>query len=165
LRDFEIQLHVRGAWQSGYRDTLQSTADAAGVPRQRIVCHEPGAPDEMVRLASSYDVGLSLDRPVAPNNEMLLPNKTFTYLLAGLAVLTTRTRSQGALARELGQAAVTYEVGAVEELAAALRVWLEQPERLAAARAAAWRLGETTYNWDVEKQRFLGVVRKALSAS
>ena len=115
LRDFDIELHVRGSWQAGYLERFLSTAAAAGVSRDRIVSHEPAAPDEMVRLASAYDIGLALERPVALNNDILLSNKVFTYLLAGLAVVATRTRAQAALACTLAGSLRRVRRGAPEE--------------------------------------------------
>ncbi len=165
LREYPLELHLRGVWQPGCRESLLAVARAAGVPCERIVVHPPAPSDDMVRLASEYDIGLALERPVALNNDILLSNKIFTYLLAGVAVVATATRAQAALAADLGEAAVTYEPGDVSQLAAALRPWLEDRSRLVTARAAAWRLGEDRYNWDVEKHRFLDVVRDVLARS
>jgi hypothetical protein len=133
-------------------------AATAGIEPARIVAHEPAPPGEMVREAAAYDVGLALEPPVSVNNDLLLSNKIFTYLLAGAAVIATRTTGQAWLAASAGSAVQYCEPGRPESLAAALRPWLEDRGKLEAARWCAWSLGATRFNWDCEKTLFLDAV-------
>lgn len=158
-----IELHLRGAWQAGYAADLEVVARAAGVRWDRIISHEPAPPAEMVRLAATADVGVAVETGQTVNADVALSNKLFTYLLAGVPVLASATSAQAELARGLGDAATLAPVGDATALAAALRGWLERPDELAAAHRAAWHLGTTRYNWDVEQARFLGALRAVLN--
>lgn len=160
LKAHPLELHLRGDWWQNYERELRGLADRAGVPQERIIAHAPALADDLVRVSSAYDVGLALEPPVSVNNDILLPNKLFTYLLAGNAVLATRTRGQSALIPDLQSAAAWCDSGNPESLAAALRPWLERRAGLSNARAAAWDLGECRFNWDVEKSKFLAVVNR-----
>lgn len=163
LAEHPIELHVRGAWQAGYAATLKAVARAAGVPWDRIISHEPAPPGDMVRLAADADVGVAVETGRTVNNDVALSNKVFTYLLAGVPVLASATSAQAALARDLGDAAKLAPVGDTTALAAALRGWIERPGELTTARRAAWHLGATRYNWDVEQERFLSAARAVLN--
>jgi glycosyltransferase involved in cell wall biosynthesis len=162
LRDHAVELHLRGRWAPGYEQTLRAVAAAAGVEAARLVAHEPAAPDDMVRHAAAFDIGLAIEPPVSVNNDLLLSNKIFTYLLAGTAVVATRTTGQSWLAASVGDAVAYCNANDAESLAAAVRPWLESPVRLEQARRSAWRAGETRFNWDVEKTAFLDVVNRTL---
>jgi len=162
LRDLPIELHLRGAWQAGYQSHLEQTAPAAGVDWGRVVSHAPAPPAEMIRIAAAYDAGLALEASRTTNADILLSNKIFTYLLAGLPVLASATTAQRALVRELGAAAVIAPIDDAETLALMLRPWVENPEALADARRTAWRLGETRFNWDHEQRVFLEVVQTVM---
>jgi len=119
----------------------------------------------MVREAAAFDVGLAIEPPASVNNDLLLSNKIFTYLLAGAGVVATRTTGQSSLAPCVGGAVAYCDSGSPESLAASIRPWLENRERLEAARRSAWRIGESRFNWDVEKAVFLAVVDRALGGS
>lgn len=162
LHEWPLELHLRGAWQAGYREALLALADRSGVPRDRVVAHEPAPPGDMVKLAAAYDIGLAVEQAVSVNNDIALSNKVFAYVLAGAAVVATRTRAQAAMALDLATAAVFYDPGDVAGLVAGLRGWLENRKALADARHLAWRLGDARFNWDLEKTKFLTVVRNAL---
>jgi glycosyltransferase involved in cell wall biosynthesis len=162
LNTHRLELHVRGRWQPGYETHLRQLAGESGVHQDRLLSHDPAMPDDMARLASRYDIGLALEPPVSTNNDILLSNKIFTYLLAGDAVLVTRTRGQSRLMPEIQAAAASCEPGNPDSLASALRPWLEDRGALDAAREAARRLGETRFNWDREKVIFLDVVGRTL---
>lgn len=164
LTNHDIELHLRGKWQAGYEERLRAIAAEAGARQGRIISHEPADADEMVRLAATYDVGLALEPPVTVNNDILLSNKIFTYILGGTAVIATRTRGQAGLVGELGAAALSYETGDHWSFAAALTPWLEDRDALLHARQTAWCLGESRFNWDREKATFLGLVQTALDA-
>jgi glycosyltransferase involved in cell wall biosynthesis len=165
LRGRKVELHLRGVWQPGFQVDLDLIARNAGVDLRSIVVHEPASPSDMVRLAAEYDVGLAIETSVTPNAEILLSNKIFTYLLAGIAVLASATRAQVALSNELGRSAVLAPVGDAGALAEAIIRWIDEPDALRAARRAAWHLGETRFNWDREQETFLQAVRTALLGS
>jgi glycosyltransferase involved in cell wall biosynthesis len=162
LKTHPLELHLRGRWQAGYEPRLRQLAADHGVDVRQIVGHDPAASDQLAVLASDYDVGLALEPGVSRNNDIALSNKIFTYVLAGNAVLATRTSGQGWLAPQLHDAVALCEPGQPESLAAALRPWLEHRERLDAARLTAWHLGESRFNWDHEKSKLLDVVDRIL---
>jgi hypothetical protein len=165
LSEHHVELHLRGCWQPGYEARLRRVAAESGVPMDRIISHAPGMPDDMVRLAAGYDVGLALEPGASTNNDIALSNKIFTYLLAGNALLATRTVGQSRLMPDLLAAAAWCEAGQPDSLARALLPWLDQRAALLAARETAWHLGETRFNWDLEKSKFLEVVAGALEKS
>ena len=164
VRDQPIELHLRGAWQAGYEDALRTRAAGAGIEANRIVHHAPAAPDEMVRLAAAYDVGLAVEPGTTRNNRLAVSNKLFTYFLAGNAVIATATEGQAALAAEVGTAVSWCEPRSVDALTAALRRWAHDRAALRAARAESWRLGTVRFNWDIERRRYLDVVTTAVES-
>jgi hypothetical protein len=165
LRDCEIELHLRGNWQAGYREQLLAVARSAGADIDRIISHAPSPPDDMVRLAAAYDVGLALEAPVSRNREICLSNKLFVYLLAGNALMATNVRGQQSLTAQLGSAASSYAPGDIHSLAAILHDWFSDRDSLDRARRAAWEWGARRYNWGVDKGTFLGAIEVMLTSS
>lgn len=158
------ELHVRGVWQAGYEVALRRLAGQVGLGAGAIVHHSPAPPSEMVRRAAEHDIGLALEPPVSENNDILWSNKVFTYLLAGLPVALSRTTGQIRLAGELGPASVTYAPGDARALATVLSPWLSEQATLDGARAHAWTLGTSRFNWDLEQGQFLDTVTRVLAA-
>jgi hypothetical protein len=155
------ELHLRGAVTPGYAAALQARATAAGL--QRPIRFLPlGDPDEMVRMAAGADMGLSLELPRPLNRDLCLTNKVFVYLLAGLPQLLSATTAQLALAGEFGEAAIACHPSDPAETARRLDGYFAQPERVAAARRAAWALARRRYCWDVEKSRVVEAMRTVL---
>jgi hypothetical protein len=150
-------LHLRGVVAPGYAAVLRSRAAAAGF-KGEIEFLPFGAPAEMARLASAYDVGLSLEASAPANRNICLTNKIFVYLLAGLPTLLTPTAAQSRLAADLGDAALLADLEHPATAAPHLEAWLRSPPRLAAARAASWKLGQERYNWDHERGLFLAAI-------
>jgi hypothetical protein len=149
------ELSLRGLWSDSYRHALESRAAVAS-SGLRIQFLASAPPAEMARLAAQAHVGLSVEDSTPPNRDICLPNKIFTYLLAGVPVALTPTRAQSQLARELGEAALLLDfAGRPAEVAATLDSFAATPGKLHAARAHAWALGQTRYNWDTEQRRFL----------
>ncbi|MGE0702691.1 MAG: hypothetical protein AB7F99_02905 [Vicinamibacterales bacterium] len=158
LDDGEVELHLRGVWQAGYREQLTRVATHAGVSRDRLVSHDPGDADEMVRLAAAFDVGLAIEPGTTPNSDILLSNKVFTYLLAGNAVVLTRTSGQQRLLPSIDRCAVACDAGDERALALLLKAWARDRHALEDARAASWEYGTRRYNWDSEKAIFLAQI-------
>jgi glycosyltransferase involved in cell wall biosynthesis len=156
-----VTLFLRGSDFLGYSARLKALAADVGVAAS--VHFLPSAPpDEMVRLAAHYDVGLAPDLCTPPNRAMALSNKIFTYLLAGIPVLLNDTPAQRNISMKLGNAGRLMDLTDPDSIAATLGSWVGDPSALAAAKSTAWRLGQTRFNWDVEKQRFLQTVRMTI---
>jgi len=162
MADHDVELHLRGTWQPGYRHGLYALARENAVPESSIIAHAPGLPDEMPRLAASFDIGLSTEQPLSVNKNLCLGNKLFTYLLAGNAIVATATQAQSRFARTIGEACRVYTPGDVDGLAEILREWDSDRPLLERARQSAWQAGLDVYNWDLEKERFLERIEHVL---
>jgi len=147
------ELHVRGFASENYRASLQRRAAESGV--RPVVFLPAGPAAEMVRLAADADLGLSTETPPPLNRDLCLTNKVFVYLLAVLPPLLTPPAGQRALAAELGDAGFLATPADPAATAAALDAHFADPAAVARARAAAWRLGQTRFNWDAEQRVFL----------
>jgi glycosyltransferase involved in cell wall biosynthesis len=93
---------------------------------------------------------------------MALSNKIFTYLLAGVPVLLSRTPAHEQLAKDLGDATLLVDLSRPAETAREIETFLDDPGQQERARNSAWRLARERYNWDVEGMKFLQKVRNAL---
>jgi glycosyltransferase involved in cell wall biosynthesis len=154
-----VELDLRGDDRWGHGQRLQAMARDLGIG-DRLKLLPTAAPDEMVRLAAAYDLGLSLETDVSENRQLCLTNKIFTYLLAGVPVVMSDTRAQRQLAPKLGEAAALVSPSDPEAMAAAID---RLASRLDTAKAHAARLGRECYNWDVEKKALLASVDAAFA--
>ena len=158
-----VTLDIRGGNRWGHSERLVELAHGLGIG-DRVSLLPMAPPEEMVRLAASYDIGLSLETDVSENRRLCLTNKIFTYLLAGVPVLLSDTPAQRALAPELGAAARLISLADPEAMAATLDDLASSPPARAEASANACRLGRERYNWDVEKAALLGSVERAFAS-
>lgn len=156
-------LHLRGIPAPGFAEALSISARAGGFNGE-IEFLPIAAPDEMVRLAADYDLGLSLEQSSPRNRDLCLTNKIFTYLLAGVPVALTPTSAQSELAQDLGPAALKLDLANPSAAAFELDNWLRDPHRRANARLTAWRLGRERYHWEHESLLLLQSVSAALSS-
>lgn len=154
-------LDIRGSDRWHHGDRLLDLARELGVA-DRVSLLPTAPPEDMVRLAAAYDIGLSLETDVSENRGLCLTNKIFTYLLAGVPVLLSDTPAQRALAPQLGAAARIVSLADPQEMAAIMDGWAGSPAARVEAAASAWRLGRERYNWDVEKEILLASVARAL---
>lgn len=157
-----VTLDIRGSDRWGHGDRLMALARELGIA-DRVSLLPMAAPQEMVRLAADYDIGLSLETDVSENRRVCLTNKIFTNLLAGVPVLLSDTPAQDALLPELGAAARIVSLADPVGIAAVLDRLAGSPEARSEARDTAWRLGRERYNWDVEKAALLGSVERAFA--
>jgi glycosyltransferase involved in cell wall biosynthesis len=158
-----VTLDVRGGNRWGHGERLVELARGLGIG-DRVNLLPIAPPEEMVRLAASYDIGLSLETDVSENRRSCLTNKIFTYLLAGVPVLLSDTPAQRVLAPGLGAAARLVSLADPASMAATLDDLAGSPAARADAAASAWRLGRERYNWEVEKAALLGSVARAFGS-
>jgi len=155
------RITLRGRPAAGYIDSLRRLA-AEVAPALEIDVQPAAAPDDMVLLAKSHDVGLALEQGYSRNSGLLLSNKAFTYIAAGLAVAFTDTLGQRALCDDLGIGAIRYSPGDVDALAQHLQHWATNPDRLEASKRAAWQAAQRRWRWDhaEESGRLLDTVAR-----
>jgi glycosyltransferase involved in cell wall biosynthesis len=155
-------LYLRGAPAHGFLQELRRIAETVGAA-DRLHILAPDLPERMERLAACYDLGLCGEPGLTPNNALLLSNKLFTFLVAGVPPILSDTPAQAAMATNIGAADRVYRCDAHDELAAILDRLLDDPRALAQARAETYRLGQERFNWEVERDTLIAVVRRSLS--
>lgn len=156
-----ITLSIRGNDFLGYSSRLKTLAAEVGAGNA-LYFLPPAPPDEMVRLAARHDIGLAFELCTPPNRAISLPNKIFTYLLAGIPVLLSNTPAQRELAGELGRAGYVVDWDDSDSITDTLvSLALNNNKALVSAKGEAWRLGQTRFNWDIEKKTFLHGIESA----
>jgi len=155
-----VSLDVRGGDRWGSGDKLVALARELGI-ENRIRLLPLAPPEDMVKLSSPYDLGLSLETDVSENRRICLTNKIFTYLLAGVPVMMSDTPAQRALGPDLGCAAAVVSLRDPKGMAAVLDRLAGAPAQLAAAKKYARQLGLQKYNWDMEQRLLLQAVASA----
>ena len=161
LNEAPVRLFLRGDWQNGYATKLRTLVGELRIPQRMIVSLPRVAFDDCISSATPYDVGLAVEEPTSRNRELCVSNKILMYLSAGLAVAATATPAQAELMEQIPGAGFTFSYGDHKSLAKNLRVWIENPDRLAKAKAAAFQAAEERFNWKRERAKFLGAIEGA----
>ena len=147
------ELHLRGA-VAGYRGELERLARETA-PDLKLEFHEPRPPSEMVARCRAFDIGLASEPGLTPNSRVLLSNKVFTYMLAGLAVAFSDTPAQREFRNALGN---TQALGT---LADALRHWDADRGALVGAKRDAWAWAKRRWHWEHPEER--GTIARAFA--
>lgn len=154
-------LYLRGAIAPAYAEALAALAREAGAA-ERLHLLPLAEPHAMVREAAAFDLGLVGETGATRNRTIALTNKQFTYLLAGAPSVLSDIPAHRAFAAQAPGASLLYAVDDADDLARALDALLADPARLAAARAQAFALGQTRFNWEHEQAGLLACVEGAL---
>jgi glycosyltransferase involved in cell wall biosynthesis len=157
-----VTLTIRGSDFLGYSNRLKELARNFGVA-DAINFLPSAPPDQMAQLAAEHDIGLSLELSKPPSRAVCLTNKLFIYLLAGIPVLLSGTAAQRAFAAQLGAAGQLVDLSDTGSIASAIDGWRRDADALIAAKREAWQIAQQQFNWDVEKQSFLRLVKAVLS--
>ncbi len=153
------QLHFRGNMLNGFDEVLRRLARESGI-EDKLFIHPPAHPDELVALASEYDIGLALETGNCKNRLICVTNKIFLYMLAGLAIVATDTPGQMAIMNEAPDSGLLCRTKDPVSLAKAIDSLISDPVKLAKARKAAREAAERRFNWDIEKEKLIRIVEK-----
>ena len=129
-------------------DTLRADVERRGLA-ERVTVLAPVAPDELVGALDGCDVGLIVDRPRTRNSELSFPNRLFDYLMAGLAVVTSRLGAVSSFV-EAENVGVVFAPGKPSELAARLRELDADRPRLAELQRRARDLAVSRFNAEAQ---------------
>lgn len=160
LAESKPHLYLRGTLAKGFDQDLQSAAEALGVA-ECVHLLPPEAPDEMVREASRYDVGLCCEPGHTLNNRIALTNKLLTYCLAGLPPLMSDIPAQVGFAEKAALGDLVYPGNDAVALASIMDRSLEV-RRLDELRTRVWRGGQERWNWEQESLLMLRAVHDAI---
>ena len=158
----DVTLHLQGRMPADGGAALKARMEQLEVT-DRVVIHGPYAPEDAVRHAAPYHVGLCLERRECRNHELTISNKIFDYHMAGLAVIASDLPGLRSIVDRSG-GGLLYQPGDARELAARIQMLRDDRallDRLAAsARSFALREG----NREVERAKFMNGFSTAVTA-
>ena len=119
--------------------------------------HDPPA------VIARHDIGLALEQAVISNRDLTITNKILQYLNAGLALVASDTAGQREVLARSPETGIIVQIHETTRFARALDDLLADRETLVRSRRAARLLAESTYSWEREAPRLVGLVERALS--
>jgi glycosyltransferase involved in cell wall biosynthesis len=119
---------------------------------------EPVAATALVDALAGFHVGLIINRPVTLTDELVVPNKLFEYLMAGLAVAVPRLPGMTPIV-EGERVGVTFEPGRPDSLGAALTTLARDRTLLDELRVHARRAALDRYNAEAQSEILASVWR------
>lgn len=157
-----VHLYIRGAPQDGFDEKMIARAHELGC-RDRLHFLDPAKPSQMMHTAAQYDIGLSGETGVTKNRQIALPNKHFTYLLAGVPVVMSDIPAHLEFAQDISNVCNIYSRDDPKSLTRILDSLLSDEKSLTSLRRAAFDLGQTRYNWELESQKLCALVDQSLN--
>lgn len=154
-------LDLRGEAVPGFVEKLKTLSQQTGY-RGVLQILPRAAPENLVTLTTSYDLGLALEQTTPRNRDLCLTNKLFTYLLAGVPVAYTPTQAQRLFATTVGEAAIELPLHEPATAAHRLDQYFATPSAQTQAREQAWKVAQSRYHWEFDAQEFLDSLQRAL---
>lgn len=151
-----VELHLRGMLIPDVRDAILDLARQLGV-EDTIFFHPLIYAEDLVGDAAQYDFGLALEQPVSKNRLITVTNKLFVYLLAGNAIIATKTPGQQEILEKLPGVGIQYDFGDFADLARQINNHFLTGDILN-MRQKSWEAGQSKYNWDREQKNLLDTV-------
>lgn len=157
--DPNIVIVMMGASAGTTRTELEALIASEGAgDRVKILAPAPYA--ELLAWTASADIGLIVYTPdFARNVQMMLPNKLFEYLMAGLPVLASSLESVVEIIQ-------TYQVGKIlaslapVDVARTINAMLADQEELARMRQHALQAAQEDLCWEKEKGEVVRLYKK-----
>jgi glycosyltransferase involved in cell wall biosynthesis len=147
-------LVLRGRAIPEYAAKLHALAAELGIPGALRI-DAVAAPDAMVPLAGEHAICLGTQPGKLLFHQLAVGNKVCTGILAGAALGLSDTIAHRRLVAVHGQFGFFFQDGDDGQLAGQLDDLLADRDRLATLRALAWRVGETTLNWENESRHLI----------
>jgi glycosyltransferase involved in cell wall biosynthesis len=158
---FPLEIHLRGGFNAGTEAWLWPLVPESW--RKRVFLHPLVGNAELLSRIAEHDIGFAGEQKYCPSRDLTVTNKILHYLLGGLTVVASDTTGQREVAAQADDAVQIYPAGDAAALAQRLNFWLENPERLTAAKAAALRTAEKTFCWERSAPVLVQSVNAALS--
>jgi glycosyltransferase involved in cell wall biosynthesis len=152
----DVTLYMRGIDSYGpdqpYLAKLKQLAD-------NVVFLDPVPMHELVSALSEFDIGLMPYEGTNFNNINASPNKTFEYMMAGLAVVSSELPVQREILNECGSG-LTYRHEIEGDIAHAIR---ETIRNLETHKSNAKRCAKNKYNWNTQGGKLIDIYNRVIS--
>ncbi|RKD12418.1 hypothetical protein BCY91_12270 [Pelobium manganitolerans] len=158
----EVELHLLGNLRSAEALYFEKLISKYQLAKGMVCFHEALPEHELLNLAKTFDVGLSLEIGKPLNRELCLNNKIFVYLQAGLGIIATDTRAQNAFFEDKKDGVAILSLAQPEQLGSILLQLIAEPEKVEAMRSFNHELAKRTYNWEKEQVKLINIVAKCL---
>jgi glycosyltransferase involved in cell wall biosynthesis len=155
------ELHIRGSDAGNAIATLRGLARDRGVA-ERVHFHPIVPPREILADAAEHDIGLGLELRRPLNRDICITNKIFLYMLAGLAVIASRTRGHDDVIKLCPESGFLYPSGDAAALAAILDRLAQDRQLLERTQAAALAAARDRWNWERESRILVAAVEEAM---
>lgn len=154
-----FEVHLRGNLGS-YEGWLQSVIPDA--LQRKVFVHALVSIEDLPERIAEHDIGFAGELTSIRSRDLTATNKIFQYLQSGLAVVASDTAGQKEVAAAAPDAVRIYRSGDRDDLQRALRGWLNSPDELARAKAAAREVAAAKFCWEREKLRLVDAVAAAV---
>lgn len=158
LKNENISFTLLGSVTSAVKEYLLELVSANGLQPSQLIFLDPIAPDDIIQLASKYDVGMALEPGFSLNNKLALSNKLFTYLISSIAVIASETQAQKQFMQSFPTIGKTYPIGDIGKLAEIMQYYIENSADIQKAKEASFALSKNELNWEKESVNFLKIL-------
>jgi len=163
LMDNKPKLYLRGSTDVDIKFVRKLKMLSKDYGIEELIFLQSESPDEMVKLASKHDIGLSLELSNPVNRSICLTNKIFTYLSAGIPVILSNTEAQKEIFKDIKEAALLIDLNNPEESAKKIDKVLIDNKHIQKMKDASINYAVEKYNWGIEKKKFLAIIEETLN--
>jgi len=163
LNSTNVELTLLGNVSENNKQHFLDLGRQFGLELGQIIFLPPVPESEIVAIAGAHHIGLACEVPHVLNRELCLTNKIFMYLLAGNAIIFTKTNAQSRFLQENPGIGSCYQHDKPDELAMVLSAYSSNPERLKQHRNQSYQLGSNTLNFEQEGKKILEQVKQAIN--
>jgi glycosyltransferase involved in cell wall biosynthesis len=148
----DVSLHLQGRLPSDGGSGLRLRIAELEI-QSRVVCHQPYSPENAVKEASRYHIGLCLERAGIRNHELTVSNKMFDYHMARLAVISSDLPPLRSIL-EQSKAGLLFVPGSPDDLAAKIALLYNDREALRSYAVNARHFAMNQANREIEMKKF-----------
>ena len=152
LLDFPVTLSLLGTIrEKDFLDNLLMNAKS----HVQITLLSPVMPEEVFKIAGTYDIGLAAEIPYCENRDLCLTNKIFTYLMAGNCLLASDTTAQKWFLAKYPSIGLLYQHNDPADLARKISFLNNDRAYLQECKKNALQLSQHYLNWEIEEIKLL----------
>lgn len=163
LKHQTIELHLLGSHSLEIKSKFEEIALKNNLDSSQLIFHSPISSDQLIPFASQFDIGIASEISTPWNRNICLTNKIFTYINAGLGVLASDTLAQKKLLEDYPGMGFIYNKNEISTLIDCLNTYINQPEVLKNQKKQALSYCNNHLNWEIEKEKFLNIIKVAIS--